>query len=181
MSETQTIHGNIVQSLRVARNSGGATAFAAVHVVENLAAFQRIADGLSGFVAGVVAKPAQWGLASDNAEDHVEKLEFVICLRLTVTRAAGMDDNKAIEQMDGLAAIVRKALLADPTRGGSAAAITFEGHFLPNTDLRGPVKLEPPRKPKAADGSAGGHAFYDATLPVICGRRIDRTQASYTA
>lgn len=163
------ILSNIVDTLTAAMDGPDAL-FSKVLIVEDLDAFTRVADPLAGggngVVAGVIAKPPLWGNAHDSAEDHVERYEFQIALRLTVQRSPGQDDSDALNQLNALAVQVRAALLADPSRGGLAMPIRFEGKYLHATDLRGGPKIEPTKV---------GHAFYAATIPVVCGRRVERT------
>ncbi len=163
---SDTIQSNLVSVLAAMTGSApGGKAFASVQVVEDLAALERIA-GLFAFpVCGVIAKVAEWGNATDNAEDHVERLEFVVAIKMAVRRAVQEDDTTVINGLTAMAEACRARVLSDTTRGGLASPIRFNGRFMRDTDLRGPTKIDAPKK---------GHQFYTATFPVVCGLRVER-------
>lgn len=160
---------NVRASLAAAEISAGegtAPLFGSVGVFEDVGDFARVAGGLTGYAAGIIAKPAERGFPGDNAEGYTQRLAVEVAVKLKATRNPGQDQQAATAEMANLADLVRQALAADIGRGGLARAITWGGSFMPATDLRGNPRLASPR---------AGQAFFVATVPVAVARWLPAT------
>lgn len=149
---------NVRATLAVA-TTGGKALFAQVIVCESLAAFEAVANGYKGLVAGVIAGQPQRALGMDNAEDHQTRLPIDIAVRLLSPRAPGLGNDAAAKEMARVAEYVRQALNVDRTRGGKAMKIMWLGGYLPGTETKGDAKLV---------STKPGMAFFTASIPIAC-------------
>ena len=150
-----TLDGVTVASVRL---------FARVGVYDDVASFARTCGQLAAAneCAVIPRLPTDRGAAMDNGDDYTERLQLLVAVSFPRSRVAGGTEQAAAQEMARLAGLIRKALLADRTRGGRCTAITFDGggRVLDGTDCAGtysPVAQRP------------NQAWYVFTVPAACG------------
>lgn len=139
---------------------GGSSVFVECEIYDDLQSFTGVANPLKGTAAGIIAGNPVRGTGSSNLEKYTERLDIQIAVRFMLKRKAGADEVTAVQEMNRLAAIVRKALMIDPSRGGRANMIAWSGGVLNGTDVSGDARLQT---------NIRNQSFFVATIPVTVG------------
>lgn len=134
-------------------------AFRSVGVFDDLEAFRRVADPANAPAAGVIVSPVDRSRNSDNDSVYVDRLAFEIAITVAVKRPPGADDSAGVDACSRAADAARRALVADPSRGGRCALVTFNGQLIAGTEIVGPTRIVR-RDPDAS--------FFVIVIPAAC-------------
>lgn len=138
--------------------------FGRVGVYDDVNSFVRTCGPLAGGAeAAVIPRlPTDRGESMDNGDEYTERLQLSVAVAFPKSRLPGGSEQDAAAEMARLAGLVRRALLADRTRGGLCTPIQFDGggRVLDGTECTGTYTPVAQRT---------NQAIYVATVPASCG------------
>lgn len=151
--------------LAVLAAGGDGPAFAAVGVYQNRAAAVAALTRLDGAAAGVVAPiPNEYPGMDSTERQYLIRGEVVVGYKST--RPPGADDGAAAAEAQRLADAARRAVMADPSRGGRAMLVVAGGGSPVNgTSIEGPAAVVTAR---------AAVAWHAVAFPFACGWRVPR-------
>lgn len=153
---------NIIESLAAA-TVGGLPVFDSVGTVNDIASFVRVAepvraDGKTacGVVEGTIEETRGW----NSDERGSVRLPFEILVRFAHRRRPGDTETAALVKAKQLLEVAKAALMLDPSRGGNAGLVFWNGDVINGTTVKGTARQVTGRTPN--------EAFFTAAMSGAC-------------
>jgi hypothetical protein len=141
----------------------GAPIFDSVGTVNDVASFVRVADPVRvdgktacGVVEGTIEEARGW----NSDERGNVRLPFEIIVRFAHRRRPGEAETVAMQKAKTLLEAAKAALMVDPSRGGNAGMVYWNGDVINGTTVKGTARQLTGRTPN--------EAFFTAALSGAC-------------